>query len=593
MSNEEMSNIEMSNIEMNNKKIMRTMVVMAMFVIALLSCLSAKALPQDSARSYQYFYLESIRQQQQGNRSAAFDLMKYAQHLNPMAAETYFQLSQYYFDMKDNASARMCFEKAAELNPKNSTYQERLAQFYVSQQEYDKAIGTYEQLYSTHKGREDVLEILLRLYGATNNYAKMIEVLNRMEVLEGGSEQITLTKMQIYEQMDDKDKVLKELQSLVDKHPNDLNYRVMLGNWLLQNGKPRLALKEYKYVMAEEPDNEAAQISMLDYYRIEGMDAKAEELLTNLLSSPKTETSTKVSLLRRAIYENQQQGGDSIAILQLLDKTLSQPQKTSDLYMLKAAYLTLINMPKDSVNSVYEQAIKVEPDNAQARLILIQNLWPEEQYDKVIDLCRPAQQYNPDEMAFYYFQGVAYYQQGKHDEALNTFRKGVAQINSSSDPSIVSDFYAIMGDILHDKGLDTEAYAAYDSCLHWKPDNFGALNNYAYYLSIHGSDLSRAEQMSYKTIKAEPENSTFLDTFAWILFMQGRYEEAKIYIDQAVKHLQGDGGVIYEHAGDIYAMTGNTDEALQYWQKAKDDKVVSPTLDKKIKQRKYIKEPKK
>lgn len=438
-----------------------------------------------------------------------------------------------------------------------------------------------------------MLEILLRLYGATNNYAKMIEVLNRMEVLEGGSEQITLTKMQIYEQMDDKDKVLKELQSLVDKHPNDLNYRVMLGNWLLQNGKPRLALKEYKYVMAEEPDNEAAQISMLDYYRIEGMDAKADELLTNLLSSPKTETSTKVSLLRRAIYENQQQGGDSIAILQLLDKTLSQPQKTSDLYMLKAAYLTLINMPKDSVNSVYEQAIKVEPDNAQARLILIQNLWPEEQYDKVIDLCRPAQQYNPDEMAFYYFQGVAYYQQGKHDEALNTFRKGVAQINSSSDPSIVSDFYAIMGDILHDKGLDTEAYAAYDSCLHWKPDNFGALNNYAYYLSIHGSDLSRAEQMSYKTIKAEPENSTFLDTFAWILFMQGRYEEAKIYIDQAVKHLQGDGGVIYEHAGDIYAMTGNTDEALQYWQKAKDDKVVSPTLDKKIKQRKYIKEPKK
>jgi len=75
--------------------------------------------------------------------------------------------------------------------------------------------------------------------------------------------------------------------------------------------------------------------------------------------------------------------------------------------------------------------------------------------------------------------------------------------------------------------------------------------------------------------------------------MQGRYEEAKIYIDQAVKHLQGDGGVIYEHAGDIYAMTGNTDEALQYWQKAKDDKVESPTLDKKIKQRKYIKEPKK
>ena len=259
--------------------------------------------------------------------------------------------------------------------------------------------------------------------------------------------------------------------------------------------------------------------------------------------------------------------------------------------MLKAAYMSsIIASPVDSVNHVYEQALAIEPDNAQARLIIIENLWPSEQYDKVIELCRPAQQYNPDEMAFYYFQGVAHFQKGERDEALSTFRKGVSQIKDDSDPGIVSDFYAIMGDILHEKGLDLEAYAAYDSCLHWKPDNMGCLNNYAYYLSLRESELSRAEQMSYKTIKAEPKNSTFLDTYAWILFMQGRYEEARIYIDQAIQNLDEQGGVIYEHAGDIYAKNGDIEKALEYWQKAKDDEVDSPTLDEKIRQRKYIKE---
>ena len=40
-----------------------------------------------------------------------------------------------------------------------------------------------------------------------------------------------------------------------------------------------------------------------------------------------------------------------------------------------------------------------------------------------------------------------------------------------------------MGDLYHTKKMNVEAYAAYDSALVYKPDNIGALNNYAYYLS--------------------------------------------------------------------------------------------------------------
>ena len=156
-------------------------------------------------------------------------------------------------------------------------------------------------------------------------------------------------------------------------------------------------------------------------------------------------------------------------------------------------------------------------------------------------------------MAFYYYQGIAYYKQDKLDEALSTFKNGIGVIKDDSNPDIVSDFYAVMGDILHQLGQAEEAFAAYDSCLVWKEDNIGCLNNYAYYLSERGERLSMAEEMSYKTIKAEPKNSTYLDTYAWILYMEERYTEAKIYIDQAVQNLdeKQDNSVILEHADKI------------------------------------------
>lgn len=536
---------------------------------------------------YNYFFLEAICQQRQGNLAAAFDLLQLAKTLHPEAAEVWFQLSGFYADLKDEVHTRECLERAASLSPENDTYQERLAQFLITQREYDKAIEAYERLYAAHRNRDDVLQLLFRLYGAKNDYEKMIGTLDRMETLEGSSEQLTLTKMQIYEQQGEKSKVLKELRALVDSHPNDLNYRVMLGNWLLQNDKPEDALKEYKKVLHEEPDNELAQMSMLDYYHAKEQRDKADELLTKLLKSKNTETSTKLTLMRQVIEENPE---DSVKVLRLFDEVLAQPQQNGDVAMLKAAYMSLKRMPQEEVNAVLERVLEIEPDNVRARYMLIQSTWDSKDYDKVIAYCRPAQQYNPDEMLFYYFQGLAHFQKQEQDEALETFQKGVSQINQDSNPEIVSDFYAIMGDILHEKGREAESFAAYDSCLQWKPDNIGCLNNYAYYLSVKGENLSKAEQMSYKTIKAEPESATYLDTYAWILFQQGRYEEAKIYIEQALKNDSTADKVILEHAGDIYAMTGDMEKALEYWQRAAANGSDSAVLQRKIKLKKYIKE---
>ena len=566
-------------------KIRRTLIALAL----LGGSLAVHADREDSLQSYNYFFLEAMRQQDMGNLTAAFDLLRHARDLNPAAPEVYYQLAAFYVDMKKDALAREYFEKAASLDPENSAYQEKLGKLYVSQKDYPNAIKAFERLYEANKTRSDVLQLLYQLYGSQNDYKMMIKCLERLETVEGTNEQISLSKMQIYEQMGEKRKEYDELKALVDGHPLDLNYRVMFGNWLLQNGKKKEALQKYRDVLKEDPDNSLAKVSMMDYYNNIGDKASVKTILRELLQSPKTAQTLKLELLRQVIASSQKDNNpDSTEVLRLFSEALAVPQENADIYMLKAAYMSFLKLPKPDITRVYERAIEIEPDNSSARIALIQNIWDTHDYDKVIAICRPAIEYNPDEMIFYYFQGMAQFQKHDNNAALETFRKGVGQIKPDSDPSIVSDFYGIMGDILHEKGLNKEAFQAYDSCLQWKPDNVLALNNYAYYLSQANENLAKAEQMSYKTIKAEPNNSTFLDTYAWILFQQKRYEEAKIYIEQAIRNDSTLSNVVKEHAGDIYAQTGDMAKAIEFWQKAIDGGNDSATLRKKLKLKKYV-----
>lgn len=542
----------------------------------------------DSLRFKMYYY-EAVKQQISGNYDAAYDLLEHCIGINPNAAEAYFMLSFYDGILKGDSAAFADVKKASELNPSNNAYLERIGVGYVSMGNLDEAVKAYEKLSRNSPERSDVLDFLAQLYSRQKDYDKMLDVLNRMEALEGASEDLTLAKMRVYSLQGKKEEEYNELKNMSEKHPNDMNYRVMLGNWLLQNGRPDEAGKLYLEVLQAEPENIMARMSMIDYYRTSGQAMRADSLQEVMLVSPKTPVDGKMALMRQVVADNEKNGADSTLVIDLFKKILKEPQETSDMAQLYAAYLTLKKMPQDSISKVLETVLAISPDNVAARLQLIQAEWNKQDFDRVIELSNQALDYSPDELAFYYFLGFAYIQKDDDDSALKVLRRGVSQINDQSNPSLVSDFYAIMGDILHDKGDNEGAYAAYDSCLQWKDDNYGCLNNYAYYLSVENKDLDKAAQMSYRTVQAEPDNSTFLDTYAWILFMQKKYAEALQYIDMAVKNDTTKSAVIIEHAGDIHAVNGDIDGAVKYWNEALKAGAENETvLRRKIKLRKYV-----
>ena len=558
------------------------------------SQIAAYAQKTNDSERYDYFFLEAMTEREKGNATAAFEMLRHCLEINPEASEAYYYLAHYYLGMKQADKALEAFRKASELEPDNVNYLETLAQMYLQSQDLKSATETFEKLSKAEPEREDVLGMLVQLYSEDEKlYSKAIAILNRLEELDGMNERISYSKADLYFKMNNGKAAVAEMKKLADQYPYDLNYRNAYADMLLANDQDKKAFDIYREILKEEPGNSKVLMSLRTYFQANGNTAAADSTTIKILTASNANTDEKIYILRQEVMENENNGGDSTKVLQLFERTIAAKDSDPSIGLLMASYMALKQMPQEEINKVLEGVLAKAPDNAAARLQLIAAAWQKKDFDRVVSLCAAARQYNPEEMAFYYYQGVALAQQDKNTEAIETFRNGVGVINDNSSPDIVSDLYAILGDLLHQNGDKQEAYAAYDSCLQWKPENYSCLNNYAYYLCEDGGDLNKAEQMSYKTIKAEAKNATFLDTYAWILFRLERFAEAKIYIEQTLQCDSDSSAVIVEHAGDIHAKCDNIDKAVELWQEALKKAPDNEILARKIRQRKYIKEEKK
>lgn len=552
--------------------------------------LAQSSLTPEQRRKYDYFFLEAMRLKEKKDYASAFGLLQHCLDIHPNAASALYEVSQYYMFLRQVPQGQEALEKAVANAPDNYWYSQGLASLYQQQNELDKAVTLLEQMVVRFPAKQDPLFNLLDLYGRQEKYDEVISTLNRLEKRMGKNEQLSMEKFRIYLQMKDDKKAFQEIESLVQEYPMDMRYQVILGDVYLQNGKKQEAYDVYQKVLAAEPDNPMAIFSMASYYKQTGQEELYQQQLDTLLLNKKVTPDTKVGVMRQMIVENEQADKDSTQIIALFDRIMKQEQDDPQIPMLYAQYLLSKNMESESV-PVLEQVVDLDPTNKAARMMLIGAAVKKEDYKQIIKVCEPGIEATPDALEFYYYLAVAYNQAEKPDSVISICKRALEHTTADSKKEIVSDFYSILGDMYHTQKQMKEAYAAYDSALVYNPSNIGALNNYAYYLSVERRDLDKAEEMSYKTVKAEPNNATYLDTYAWILFEKGNYAEARIYIDNAMKSEGGDkSDVIVEHCGDIYYMTGDVDGALTYWKKALEMGSESKTLKQKIEKKKYIAE---
>ena len=554
----------------------------------------ADTVDYETARKLEYFFLEANRQVQLGNNDAAFELLNYCFELNQNAAIINYELSSRWLYLKQEDKAEEYLKRAIRLSPDNYWYKNSLVQYLDFRQRTDETIELLEEMSEQFPEKTQLLLMLMEQYSRKEDFKSVIDVLNRVEVKEGKSEQLSMEKFKIYVEMDDVDRAFKEINDLAEEYPNDLRYRVLIGDLYLKIDEYGKAYDVYKTVESIDSTNVNVQLSLVSYYEYVKDTINYNKAIERLVTNVNMDSSTRLSIMNMLVRNDLQTQSDSTKMLSLFDKILSLPQADVAMMELCARYMVTLDVPKHRIIPVLEGMLQINPENELARNQLL-NYAIEDNDDKaIINICKPAVDYSASNPIYYYFLGVAYYQQDSLQLSMNVFQKALQKVTKDTDLNLITNIYSILGDLYHDFGYNDKAYEAYDSCLIYKPEDAMVLNNYAYFLSLDKKDLERAEEMSAKSLKLEPDNPTYLDTYAWILFQQKRYAEAQVYIDSVLvllgDSLTADDANLLEHAGDIYYKAGNKSRALDLWKQALElsgDKP-SEALEQKVRKRKYI-----
>ncbi len=494
---------------------------------------------------FDYIFQEALRQKLANKYDAAIDLFDYCRQLDPSSGAVLYELSELYRYVKNDSLAIHALEDACKLYPKNYWYKNRLVTLYLESRRTDEALKTAEEMARLFPEKEEVLWMLHDLYESKNDYANMVKVLDKIEVKEGKSEQLSMEKFRLFLQMNDEKRAFEEMENLADEYPNDLRYQVVIGDLYLDAGKKEEALKQYKMVEAQDSTNMTLLLSMANFYHQEGDEVRYQEYISKVLTHKDVDDVTRVRMLGVLVRENLDTHADSTYLLALFDKVLQEPQEHADILELKVRYMVTKNMPISEVKPVLHQMLDIDPENDMARHMLLKYAVEENDHQSIVNICKPAVEYNADSPVFYFYMGVEYYLIDEKEKSMDALRSGLNRVENEMDEEnrfkIRTHSYALLGDIYHQLGQDDKAFQAYDSCLIYNKNDAMVLNNYAYYLSLKKKDLQRAEEMSRLSNELEPDNATYLDTYAWVLFQQKRYDEAKQYMDKVVELMERDG----------------------------------------------------
>lgn len=585
----------------NHNQMKNRQIYISFFVVSLLLALlsptnlSSQVLPQKKwqidemqQRKFDYYYYEAINAKSRDKYAEAFDYFQYCHELDSTNASVLTELGAFYSFLGNNTQAYHFFKKAVGYAPDNYDYNFIYANICKALNMDEEVVSIYENMIEKFPNKTDLYYELAEAYSNSGELKKAIKTLTKLESIVGVSDVITMNKFRLYNMLGQRDKIFEEMQEIIDKNPTDLRYPMVMGDLYLHNEQYDNALKYYNRVKEMDADYPALIPAMVNYYEKTGNNSAAEAEITKATTNPKMDIGMKLQLITRYIDILLENEKDTKIVTPLFQSLFEQYPNYSDLNLLYGNVLLLQNNKEGAYNQFDVYAL-TNPTNPVGYEQMLRIALPDS-VTQVVDITDRAMKNIPEAPQFYFYAGLAKYLQNNYPESLRIFQEGLEKA-TFDNPLFEADFYGQIGDLHYAIGNKQLAFQNYDKSLALNPQNLHILNNYSYYLSVDNKQLDKAEQMSGITIKAEPTNPTYLDTYGWILFMQRSYVMAKIYLQKAVQYSQDEPSAdVLEHYGDVLAVTGETEEALVQWQKAKELGSDSKTLDKKIEQKQYMEE---
>jgi tetratricopeptide (TPR) repeat protein len=544
-----------------------------------------KSISEDDKNEFEYTFIEGLKQKMIGNQQASIALFSKCLTINPNSSAAMFELAKIHSGNGDMTSSSLLLEKAIQIEPDNKWYKVLLAQIYEQGKQYKPAADLYQQLYLLDSENLEYLYMNAALLSSAKEYDQALEVYNKLEKKVGINDQIAVEKQQIYQAAGKKKEALAELQKLIDFNPQEPRYYGLMADYYLSEKDEANALKYYMKILEIDPNNGFVLFSLTSFYREKEDKEKAWEYGRKGFLNKTVEVETKIQFYLMITAGPDKPFFTDDQITELVDILVKTNPDDFRVYTVYAEFL----ISKGKLVEAREQLRKVletQKDNYMIweRMILISNDLLD--FKSIYTDSEKALALFPNQPTLYGLKAVACLQLEKYTEALDILKEGEPCLLDNKIMKIQFGLY--QAEAYYKLNRVEEAFKAFDDVITLDPENWMAMNNYAYYLSVRNENLAKAEDLSSKAVRANPENSTYLDTYAWVLFMRKDYTLAKFYMETAIKNGGDKNGVIVEHYGDILIMLGEKEKALEQWKKALDTSEGTKFLSEKIKQERYL-----
>lgn len=551
----------------------------------------------DTLRSV-YLYTEGIKQSAIARDTArARELLLEAIRRDSAFAPAWYELAaggMYHTPEEAVEMARTAFR----LDSANKWYHQLYGQSLILAGQYRQALPVYRDLQARYPKDPDNYRLLAALYEQTDDPYMALATLDSAEMRFGRIPYLSQMKRRLLIATHQTEQAVEEARALVDAAPYEQEHRVVLAEMYALAGKDSLARAEYARAMRIDSTNLQTLTSLADYYT-------SKQDYRELLA------------VTRRLFE--------LDALPLETKIRRFEQFTSDIRFYRQFYPQLndlvstlaIRYPDDRrVVELYAGHLIASGELEQALALYKLHLGDEppaeEYYHAVIDIESYLQHADsamhyidralerfPRKTEFHLAKGNTFVRTKEYDKALRAYRESLRYADSDSLRSVV---WGMIGDTWHLKAEAAlpeqattaedfaqlsrkamkECFAAYDRSLRYWKDNAMVLNNYAYFLSLAGRDLERALGMASRVLALTDNNPTYLDTYAWVLYRLGRYDEAKKTIQQAVAFDRQESPDLLLHYGDILDALGERFSAEIYWRKALEKGYDAAAVERRI-----------
>jgi len=516
---------------------------------------------QDLLNEY-FFQAEAARLR---NQSAdAYKWYEKASVLDPNSGNAWYQMARISLEKNQLQRAWEQSLKAAQLEPTNYWFLHLNAQLSTQGQKVAVVKNTYDQLIQL-KPQEATNYLEIANYCAQNGQPKSsIEYLDRLEKVIGPDLEITELKMELFRTMRKPELALKEAQKYQQTYPEEISASFLLVKAYLQDNQ-----RENAENILKKLDQSSYQVQLFwaDLFRKdhrmedqwkameiafqdERMDANDQIRILAQEMMFHTSDSDRGRCLKLA-YEVVKKNPESGAAHALLSDLLIQKEswKEASVHLQKAIELT-----KEGQKMVLWQQFL----NCDIQL---------QAFDSLVKHAEQAILQYPNQALFYFFQGIAHQQLKQYSEAVSALKNAIGL--TTDEKELRAEIYQNLGEAYQGLKKYSASEDAFEMSLSILPDNIGLMNNYAYYLTLRKEKLDRAETMAKKVVEKEPNQPSYLDTYAWVLFCKGKFAEALPFQLKAVQ-MGGEGNsTLMEHLGDIYSQLGDKEKALEQWKKAK------------------------